>query len=103
MAVTHSRSLARSFVHLCRYLQHENILGLKGLVLEPFCMVLEFMSLGSLYDFLHDTERSIDWPTRLSLVDDIARGMEFLHVNEMIHRGIHPHVITTPTRTHRRA
>jgi serine/threonine protein kinase len=50
-------------------------------------MVLEFMSLGSLFDYLHDKSQDIDWSVKLALADDIARGMDFLHQNEMIHRG----------------
>jgi hypothetical protein len=33
---------------------HPNIMGVRGLCLSPFCMLLEFCALGSLYDFIHD-------------------------------------------------
>jgi hypothetical protein len=29
-------------------------MGVRGLCLSPFCMLLEFCALGSLYDFIHD-------------------------------------------------
>jgi len=36
---------------------HPNIMAVKGLCMNPFCMLLEFCSLGSLYDYLHNKVR----------------------------------------------
>ena len=49
-----------------------------GLVMEPFCVVLEYMSLGSLHDYLHHEDRIVNWKFRLAMIYDIAQGMQFL-------------------------
>eukprot|EP01035_Chromulina_nebulosa_P019496 gene19496-25384_t len=55
-------------------------------------MITEFMSRGSLYHTLHESDSTSIYPT--SLIDklkcalDIADGMRFLHQNNVIHRDL---------------
>jgi len=38
---------------------HPNIVALKGIVKQPYCMVLEFMSEGSLFSYIHEEKVTI--------------------------------------------
>lgn len=60
-------------------LEHPNLVQLKGVCKEPFCMVLEFMNGGNLFDFIHDQENLLPVSLQLSFALDIAKGMFFLH------------------------
>jgi len=54
-------------------LVHPNIVVLKGVCLELLAMVMEFMDLGSLYEYIHNPEKSLDWKLRLKIAHDIAK------------------------------
>jgi GTPase SAR1 family protein len=81
----------RREVQLMSGLQNENLVVLKAICMEPFCMVLEFMEYGSLYDHTHSSAwQGVDWSTRINLALDIARGMAFLHgmMPPIVHRDL---------------
>jgi len=44
-------------------------------VIDPFCMVLEYMALGNLFDLIHKQDKIIDWKNRIRIASDIANGM----------------------------
>src|SRR4051812_41768679 len=64
----------RQEVSLLSSLKHKNIVELKGIILEPFCLVMEFMPLGNLYDHVHNLNNHIDWPCRLRIALGIAEA-----------------------------
>lgn len=70
-------------------LRHPNVVMLFGVCLEParYSMVMEFMSRGSLYDFLHGTQ-DILWSVRLAIAKNITVGLSYLHENKIIHRDL---------------
>ena len=52
-------------------------------------MVMEYCSKGSLYDILHGRNKSnLTWPTKLSIALNIAKGMRYLHANNVLHRDL---------------
>ena len=57
------------------------LVELKGLVLDPLCLVMEFLPQGSLYELIHDTEKlpnlSFNMINKIAL--NIAQGMKILH------------------------
>jgi len=72
-------------------LEHPNIVQLRGLCLDPLCIVTEYLPHGNLYSFLHDN--SVDefsWIFRLKVALDISSGMAFLHSSTppIIHRDL---------------
>lgn len=89
----------RREVQLMSGLQHENLVVLKAICMEPFCMVLDFMELGSLFEYTHSAAwAGVDWGTRISLALDIARGMRFLHgmMPPIVHRDLKsPNILLT--------
>ncbi|GAM26893.1 hypothetical protein SAMD00019534_100680 [Acytostelium subglobosum LB1] len=60
-------------------LQHENVVSLKGVTLNPFCIITELLRFGDLSKFLRNTTESFTMGTILKLSMDIAQGMYFLH------------------------
>lgn len=68
---------------------HSCILDFYGATVKyPFCIVTKWMKNGSLYHALHSKEMIMQ-PTDLSIaIYDIARGMRFLHANNIVHRDL---------------
>lgn len=52
-------------------------------------MVLsEFMSKGSVYNFLHKQKGIFKLPALVKVVIDVSKGMNYLHQNNIIHRDL---------------
>jgi serine/threonine protein kinase len=69
-------------------LRHPNIVQLYGICLAPYCMVMEFMGKGSLFNLLHNKAVELPWSLRLSIANDIALGLLFLHGKNIVHRDL---------------
>ncbi|RRT53676.1 hypothetical protein B296_00049703, partial [Ensete ventricosum] len=48
----------------------------------------EFMSGGSVYDFLHKQKGVFKLPALLRVAIDVSKGMNYLHQNNIIHRDL---------------
>ena len=72
-------------------LKHENIEKLLGIIFSQptIGIVTEVANMGSLYDVLHEKHIPITWDVKYSMMQDICRGMSYLHdtVN-MEHGGL---------------
>ncbi|CAH8444548.1 unnamed protein product [Dicrocoelium dendriticum] len=68
-------------VNKVKDMNNDHICRLIGVCLEPSrqCFVMEYCSKGSLSDFLKKEQFTMDWLFRLSLIQDICRGMTYLH------------------------
>jgi serine/threonine protein kinase len=51
-------------------------------------MFAEFMSGGSVYDFLHKHKALLKLPMILRVALDVSKGMDYLHQNNIIHRDL---------------
>lgn len=63
-------------------LRHPHILGILGMYHHDnygWCMVMEFMNFGALYDILHNNVVQLDVITKLRLVHQVAQGIQYLH------------------------
>eukprot|EP01132_Coremiostelium_polycephalum_P006275 gene6275-7818_t len=71
-------------------LHHENIVSLKCVSLNPFCIITELLQFGDLSKFIRNTPDSFSWGLVLRLAIDIAKGMNFLHSckPKVVHRDL---------------
>jgi len=63
---------------------------LYGITLEQkYCMVMEYMVKGSLYDVLHSEQgKSLCWEQKYQIGLDIAKGLSYLHGQNILHRDL---------------
>ncbi|KAL6057002.1 Myotubularin-like phosphatase domain [Balamuthia mandrillaris] len=80
----------RTEVKFMSVIRHENIVLLKGISLNPPCIVTEFMAKGNLHSFLEDENNRMTWDLVLQIAEDVAKGMNFLHTQDppKIHRDL---------------
>jgi len=71
-------------------IRFDHVLGIFGGVIEPnyYALVLEFMSLGSLFDVLQKKEKILSWNDRWSIGLQMSKGLNYLHMMSIIHRDI---------------
>ncbi|KAI5668851.1 hypothetical protein M9H77_18704 [Catharanthus roseus] len=77
-------------VYILRRVRHKNVVQFIGACTRPplLCIVTEYMSGGSVYDFLHKKKGVLKLPSVLKVAIDVARGMSYLHQNNIIHRDL---------------
>ncbi|XP_055047609.2 interleukin-1 receptor-associated kinase 4 [Misgurnus anguillicaudatus] len=79
-------------IQTLRSLKHENLVEMVGYSSEGqnLCLVYAYMPNGSLLDRLAclDGSSSLSWQTRCSVAIGTARGLEYLHCNNHIHRDV---------------
>ncbi|KAK4477254.1 hypothetical protein RD792_016468 [Penstemon davidsonii] len=77
-------------VYIMRKVRHKNVVQFIGACTRPphLCIVTEFMSGGSVYDYLHKQRGTFKLPTLLKVAIDISKGMNYLHQNNIIHRDL---------------
>ncbi|KAJ0964043.1 hypothetical protein J5N97_029165 [Dioscorea zingiberensis] len=70
--------------------RHRNVVQFIGACTRPpsLCIVTEFMSGGSIYDFLHKQKGVFKLPALLRVAIDVSKGMNYLHQNNIIHRDL---------------
>ncbi|KAJ7113484.1 kinase-like domain-containing protein [Mycena epipterygia] len=81
-----------------RQLCHPNLLPFFGLYYldKRLCLVSPWMENGNILKFLSKEVHKID---RLSLILDVALGMEYLHESHMVHGDLKPlNILVTPSR-----
>lgn len=77
-------------VFILRKVRHKNVVQFIGACTKAphFCIVTEFMARGSLYDYLHKQKSGLKLPMLLRVALDVAKGMDYLHQNNIIHRDL---------------
>lgn len=72
-----------------RNLHHLNLLNMIGVTLTPpFCLVTDYYPNGSLHKFIRTDKFTPKLANMIAL--DIARALEYLHAQGMIHRDLRP-------------
>ncbi|KAF7354934.1 Protein kinase domain-containing protein [Mycena sanguinolenta] len=80
-----------------RQLSHPNLLPFFGLYMldNRLCLISPWMDNGDLKDFLKNAPADID---RISLMVDVARGLEYLHSQDVVHGDLKPvNILITPS------
>ncbi|XP_073112922.1 serine/threonine-protein kinase STY46 isoform X1 [Elaeis guineensis] len=77
-------------VYIMRKVRHKNVVQFIGACTRSssLCIVTEFMSGGSIYDFLHKQKGVFKLPALLRVATDVSKGMNYLHQNNIIHRDL---------------
>ncbi|XP_039134850.1 serine/threonine-protein kinase STY46-like [Dioscorea cayenensis subsp. rotundata] len=77
-------------VYIMRKVRHKNVVQFIGACTRPpkLCIITEFMSGGSVYDFLHKQKGVFKLPALLRVAIDVSKGMNYLHQNNIIHRDL---------------
>ncbi|KAJ9704523.1 hypothetical protein PVL29_002874 [Vitis rotundifolia] len=77
-------------VFIMRKVRHKNVVQFIGACTRPpsLYIVTEFMSGGSVYDYLHKQKGVFKLPTLLKVAIDVSKGMNYLHQNNIIHRDL---------------
>ena len=60
-------------------MRHQNIVNMRGFCKSPYCIVMEFVPYGTLYDFLRKQDVSLTWELRIRIALDIAHAMQYMH------------------------
>lgn len=77
-------------VFIMRKVRHKNVVQFIGACTKPpkLCIVTEYMSGGSVYDYLHKHKGAFKLPSLLKVAIDVSKGMNYLHQNNIIHRDL---------------
>lgn len=77
-------------VAILREVEHPHVVRFIGVCTRPsdLCIVTEYMSGGSLYDYLHKNHKVLKLPELLKFAIDVCKGMEYLHQKDIIHRDL---------------
>jgi len=62
-------------------IRHPNIIVFYGACIEKdhYALIMEYMSLGSLYQVLHKQKLELSWSNRLSIASQATKGINYLH------------------------
>ncbi|PAN13626.1 hypothetical protein PAHAL_2G352200 [Panicum hallii] len=77
-------------VYIMRKVRHKNVVQFIGACTKPpnLCIVTEYMSGGSVYDYLHKHKGVFKLPALIGVAMDVSKGMSYLHQNNIIHRDL---------------
>ncbi|XP_071988641.1 atrial natriuretic peptide receptor 1-like [Engystomops pustulosus] len=72
-----------------RDVQNEHLTRFVGACIDPpnICILTEYCPRGSLQDILENESITLDWMFRYSLINDIVKGMLFLHNSVIMSHG----------------
>jgi len=79
-------------------LMHPNLVTYIGACLEPPALVYEFLSRGSLHNYLNNAGNTtpLSWQVRTRIIGEVCEALIFLHTNKsnpIIHGDLRPHNI----------
>lgn len=88
-----NENLQREFqqeVFIMRKVRHKNVVQFIGACTMPpnLCIITEYMSGGSVYDYLRKQKALLKMPMLLRVAIDVSKGMDYLHQNKIIHRDL---------------
>jgi len=69
---------------------HPNLVKFFGVVFEsrPYRIITEFCEGGTAFDLIHNADFHLSWLQKVSICQDTACGMAYLHANQIIHRDL---------------
>uniref|UniRef100_A0A3P8WPP1 Guanylate cyclase n=1 Tax=Cynoglossus semilaevis TaxID=244447 RepID=A0A3P8WPP1_CYNSE len=83
-----TRNILFELKHM-RDVQNEHLTRFIGACIDPpnMCIITEYCPRGSLQDLMESDSITLDWMFRYSLINDIVKGMSFLHNSVIVSHG----------------
>uniref|UniRef100_A0AAQ5ZI53 Guanylate cyclase n=1 Tax=Amphiprion ocellaris TaxID=80972 RepID=A0AAQ5ZI53_AMPOC len=80
---------AKTGYYKMRDVQNEHLTRFIGACIDPpnMCIITEYCPRGSLQDILENDSITLDWMFKYSLINDIVKGMVFLHNSVIFSHG----------------
>ncbi|CAF1081790.1 unnamed protein product [Adineta steineri] len=79
-------------ISIMQRIHYDHVLNIYGACMEPdkYALIVEYMSLGSLYDILRRQVKQFSWSDRYSIATQMVKGVNYLHnlPKPIIHRDI---------------
>ncbi|CAF5217882.1 unnamed protein product, partial [Rotaria magnacalcarata] len=79
-------------ISMMHHIHYGHILNIFGACMEPnnYALIVEYMSLGSLYDILRQKRFQFTWSDRCSIANQMTKGINHLHnrPKPILHRDI---------------
>ncbi|CAF3468879.1 unnamed protein product [Rotaria socialis] len=79
-------------ISMMHQIHYDHILNIFGACMEPnnYALIVEYMSLGSLYDILRQKRFQLTWSDRCSIANQMTKGINYLHKlpRPILHRDI---------------
>eukprot|EP01125_Pyxidicula_operculata_P010105 TRINITY_DN3328_c1_g4_i3.p1 TRINITY_DN3328_c1_g4~~TRINITY_DN3328_c1_g4_i3.p1 ORF type:complete len:2281 (+),score=534.60 TRINITY_DN3328_c1_g4_i3:9-6851(+) len=69
----------RQEINIQSRMSHPNVVNLMCICINPFCMILEYVPHGNLWDLIHDYNTTILWELKIKFATDLAHGIKYLH------------------------
>lgn len=91
VAVKKVREKSETEIKHLKKLKHKNVINFIGVcTVEPtcYCVVMEFCSRGPLSEILATKKEQIEPDLISEWANQIANGMNYLHINQIIHRDL---------------
>ncbi|RIB18448.1 kinase-like domain-containing protein [Gigaspora rosea] len=83
----------KNFVNCKKTSSYDGLQQYHGITQHPetknYIMVIEFAQNRDLHYFLNKTANTLSWIEKLSLLQEISRGLNSIHKNKFIHRDLH--------------
>ncbi|XP_076940980.1 serine/threonine-protein kinase STY46-like [Bidens hawaiensis] len=88
-----NQTLEDEFSHevaMLREVKHNNIVRFIGACTKQptLCIITEYMTGGSLYEYLHKNHHTLLLPQLVKFAIDVCKGMDYLHKSNIIHRDL---------------
>jgi predicted Ser/Thr protein kinase len=75
--------------HTMQRLRSPHVIQFYGYCVSPkYCIVMEYMPQGSLFNLLHYSQKPLSWEMRIHIAQDLSKGLEYLHAEKVLHRDI---------------
>ncbi|KAF0501391.1 kinase-like protein [Gigaspora margarita] len=90
--MTEMKMFVKELQLLQRVSFHPKINHFYGVIKESdgnYKMVLQFANNGNLRDYLARKFSSLQWEDKFRIAREIAKGLEFIHANKIVHKDLH--------------
>ncbi|RHZ86021.1 hypothetical protein Glove_57g84 [Diversispora epigaea] len=82
----------RELTNIIAVNKYDNIINFYEISIDPstekYYLVLQYAKGGDLRSYLRNNFTSLDWKTKIDMAKDLARGLQFIHQANIVHRDL---------------